>query len=93
MAQRETLNFSISREDVSLKATDVWSACVIDIIIIETFMYEDCVNKPLERVAYYEYLGVVLNITRQVLCVWRNTEARNHCWRGYAISITYFEYL
>jgi len=60
MTQRETLNFSSKREGVSLKATDMGSACLIDIIIIETFMYEDCVNKPLEPVAYCEYLAVVL---------------------------------
>ena len=60
MAQRETLNVNSNRKDVSLKATDMCSACLVDIIIIETFMYEDCVNKPLEPVAYYKYLGVVL---------------------------------
>jgi len=88
MAQRETLDFSSICEDVSLKATDMWSVCNIDILIIETFMYEDCVNKPLEHVAYCEYLGVVLTITRQVLNVWDNTEARNNCWHGNPISIT-----
>jgi hypothetical protein len=43
------------------------SACLIDIAIIETFMYEDCVNKSLEPVAYDQYLGMILKITRQVL--------------------------
>jgi len=48
-------------------------------------MYEDCVNIPLEPVTYCEYFGVVLKVTRQVMCVWRNTESRNNCWRGNAI--------
>jgi hypothetical protein len=52
MTQRETLNFSSKREGVSLKAIDMCSACLIEIIIIETFMYEYCVNKTLEPVAY-----------------------------------------
>lgn len=69
MTQRKTLNFSSKREGVNLKATDVCSAYLIDIIIIETFMYGDCVNKPLEPVAYCEYLGVVLKETRHVLYV------------------------